>query len=180
MSDLDIADKPTRSLRPGIGSWALLIIRLLAGGLFVFAAFIKLNDPHAFAEAIVGFDVIPKEADHLILLAAFVVPWLEALTGVMLVVGLWTRASSAIIALMLLGFAGLIYSVIARDMTLECGCFGKIDFVCQGPLGWCSVIRNGVHALLAAIPLVAGSGLLGLDSLGWKRTSPAPNEDDGE
>lgn len=174
----DHGNKPVLARpKPGLGSVVLLLFRILAGGLFIFAAAIKLDDPAGFSEAISGFKVIPEGAEHLNILATFVVPWLELISGICLVLGLWTRASATIVVVMLLGFCGLIYSAIYREMELTCGCFGKIDFVCDGPLGWCSIIRNGVHAAVALVPLIAGSGLLGLDALGWKPERPSPDED---
>ncbi|MEM1330520.1 MAG: MauE/DoxX family redox-associated membrane protein [Planctomycetota bacterium] len=146
-------------------SVTLVGCRLIAGGLFIAAAVIKLTDLQSFAFSVKGFQIFPDSAEHLTMLATFAFPWLELICGAMLVLGLWTRAAALVTVLLLLSFVGAIISVIARGMSLECGCFGKLDFVCDGPLGWCSVARNLVHASIAAVPLILGAGRFGIDAL---------------
>jgi len=151
--------------KPPIRDLTLLALRIVVGGLFVFAATVKLNDLHGFAEAVKGFKLFPAPlGDHLILVTTFAMPWAELILGALLLLGLWTREAAALTTLLLLGFCVALYSVIARDMTLTCGCFGKIDFICTGPVGWCSVVRNLVHAALAVAVLALGPGRWSLDA----------------
>jgi uncharacterized membrane protein YphA (DoxX/SURF4 family) len=56
-------------------------------------------------------------------LVAVVLPWVEAIAGVMLIAGLWRRESAAVVALMLVIFLGAAASVMARGIDVEnCGC----------------------------------------------------------
>lgn len=145
--------------------WATFTCRVLVGALFIFAAAMKLRDPQAFAFAIGAFKVIPDNADHLAVLAAFTLPWLEGLAGLCLLLGLWTRPAALLICLMLLAFIGGIGWVISNGWNVECSCFGKFELPCQGPVGACHLTRNSVLLLATGLVLVRGPGALALDPL---------------
>ncbi len=140
--------------------WLVLPLRLLLGGLFVFAGVMKVQDTQNFAFAVQGFKILPE---HLVVLAAFVLPWLEMVAGGMLLLGLWTRASAGVIGLMTLGFLGGIISVIVRGMDVKCSCFGKFEFPCAGAIGYCHVVRNAVMIAMAGVIVLWGPGPLAID-----------------
>ena len=151
--------------RDSFGAVTLLVLRIFAGGLFVIAGWIKVNDPHSFYDAIKGFDIVPDGAEHMGLLAAFAIPWAELICGVMILVGLGTRSASLLATVMLLVFMGGIASVMLREVHTSCGCFGKLDFLCTGPIGECHLIRNGVHAATLVALMLAGAGRISFDRL---------------
>jgi uncharacterized membrane protein YphA (DoxX/SURF4 family) len=138
--------------------------RIFVGALFIFAAVMKLRDPQAFAFAINAFKIIPEKADHLAVVAAFVLPWLEGLTGLCLLLGFWTRSAALLISLMLLAFMGGISWVIANGWNVECSCFGKFELPCRGAVGACHLIRNTVLVLASGLVLFRGPGPLALDN----------------
>lgn len=140
--------------------WLVLPLRLLLGGLFVFAGVMKVQDTQNFAFAVHGFKLMPE---HLVVLAAFVLPWLEMVAGAMLVLGIWTRASAGVIGFMTLGFLGGIISVIVRGMDVKCSCFGKFEFPCEGAIGYCHVVRNAVMIAMAGAIVLWGPGPLAID-----------------
>lgn len=147
---------------PAIGLFTC-VIRILLGGLFVFAAAMKLQDIQGFAFSVKAFDLFPTTADHAPRLLAFVVPWTELLVGLLLIVGLWTRAASLLLALILIGFIAGIISVLARDLNVSCGCFGRFERPCTGPISSCHVIRNGVLLAGTLFVLWKGPGSLAID-----------------
>jgi hypothetical protein len=56
-------------------------------------------------------------------LVAVILPWVEALAGVMLIAGLWRRETAIVIAAMLVVFLLAAGSVLARGIDVEnCGC----------------------------------------------------------
>jgi uncharacterized membrane protein YphA (DoxX/SURF4 family) len=148
----------------------ILLARLAIGGLMVFTAYLKLkpaegllaSGPQTFALNIKAYQILP---DHLVTLAAFVIPWTELLAGLLLLVGLRARAASLVLCLLLATFTAGVVSVIARGLNVECGCFGSFKLLCSGPITWCKVGENALLLALAAWPLVRGPGLLALDSL---------------
>lgn len=146
---------------PRATGWLVLPARFIIGALFVFAGILKLQDPQAFAFAIKAFDILP---DHLVVLATFVVPWIEIVAGLVLFFGFWVRTAAFLIALMLGAFLAGIISVLARNMdNVSCACFGKYEWPCVSPVGWCHVIRNSVLIVLALIPAILGPGPLTFD-----------------
>lgn len=147
-----------------------LVLRVALGGLFCFAAFKKLSDPQSFAEAIKGFKVLDVNTlEPFMVTGAFVIPWVEMVAGVMLILGFWTRAAAATIGLALLGFIGLLISVIMRDMSASCSCFGDLNFGCPAEIGWCQVLRNTIMLIPAAYLVWRQGGLLALDEVLTRR-----------
>ena len=144
-----------------IASVFLLAVRLLVGGLFLFAAYTKLSDPQSFALSVKAFKLLPNDA--LITQAAFAIPWAEALCGACLIVGLWTRAAALLLTVMVGGFIYGIWSVIDRGLSVECGCFGDYHWPCGKTIANCHLARNAVLAALCLIPFVLGPGRIALD-----------------
>ncbi len=153
----------TRTKQPAAVGGIVLLTRVILGGLFIFAAVMKLSSPASFAMAIAAFKIIPDHAEHLTRLAAYAVPWVEALCGVCLVLGLWARSAALVLAVLLCGFIAMIASTMLRGMDVSCSCFGKFEIPCTGPVGWCHIARNGVLLLLAALVVSKGPGSLAID-----------------
>ncbi|MEO1511567.1 MAG: MauE/DoxX family redox-associated membrane protein, partial [Planctomycetota bacterium] len=125
------------------GNSVLLLLRLVLGGLFVFAGSLKIADPQAFAFAIKGYDLLdPVGQGGLMAWLAFALPWTEVISGALLVVGARPRAAATVVAGLLAVFTGGYVSVLARGMSVECGCFGSSEFLCSGPIAACHLVRN--------------------------------------
>ncbi len=148
----------------------MLALRIALGVLFLFSAYQKLklgvdvpgdyqpSGPFTFALAVKSFDLVPIDW---VPTFAFVVAWVEAVAGIALVVGLWTRAAGLLALLMLLSFTGAVVSVILRHKDLSCGCFGRFKLICQGPVGWCKVGENLVLISVAYVVALRGRNRLG-------------------
>jgi uncharacterized membrane protein YphA (DoxX/SURF4 family) len=154
-----MADRPQRTRPQAIG-WLVLPIRVALGAVFVLAGVLKLEDPQDFAFAIKGFKILP---DHAVYIAAFVVPAIEVLAGALLIIGLWARAAALTLVLMLLAFTAGQVSIIARNMSVECTCFGDLEWPCSGAIGTCHLIRNGVLTAMGIIAATLGPGPLSFD-----------------
>ncbi|MBK9188930.1 MAG: DoxX family membrane protein [Phycisphaerales bacterium] len=144
----------------GLSHLLALPVRLILGGLFLFAAYVKLGDPQQFAFSVHAFKILPE---HLSILATFVIPWVEIVLGACLVLGCWTRAAATLLSLLIAGFLGGIISVIARKMDVTCGCFGKFEIPCTGPIGFCHVARNAVLLVGAMFITLVGPGPAAVD-----------------
>jgi uncharacterized membrane protein YphA (DoxX/SURF4 family) len=129
-----------------IGAIILAIIRIAIGGLFVYASLNKIWDPAAFAAAIYNYRLLPEVLLHF---AAILLPWLEFITGVLLIINVYPRTSSALIFLMLLMFTLAIISAMARGLDFSCGCF-KLDSDARNMSIW-KVFENIGMLLMAAI-----------------------------
>lgn len=169
--------------RPGAAAVAesvllQLPVRLVLGGAFVVAGWMKLfhgvwdrADPtQTFAESIKAYRVLDPQT-HLGVLtnAAFVLPWGELIAGVLLVLGAWTRAAALVVAGMLVLFTGATISLIAREISTSCACFGALEWPCGSTVGWCQVGRNAVLLVGAAYLIWRGGGVAALD-----RSCPRP------
>jgi putative oxidoreductase len=146
--------------RGGIVGSLLLVLRIALGALFILAAYVKLTAPLDFSDSVKAFKILP---DHLAQLATFAIPWTELICGIALIVGWWTRAAAALLGVTLLVFIAGIASVLARGLSVKCGCFGKLQPFCTGPLGMCNILQNTVMLAAAFLIVVGGAGLLSID-----------------
>lgn len=151
----------------GLGSVILLVLRAFLGGVFLFAASVKLSDPQQFAFGIDAYRLIPSDAKHLTMLGAFVVPWLELFVGAMLVLGLWGRSAALVATSLMALFVYAVWSVIARDLDVTCACFGKLKgpFGCEGPIGTCKLAENLTLLAVSFLLTLLGPGRISVDAL---------------
>ena len=141
-----------------------LPIRVVLGGVFMYAASNKLMGIQSFAEAIKGFRILDAQIHpELIIMAAFVIPWFELLAGLMLVLGLRTRSAAMGIGLLLLVFIAGLLHVINSGIDADCSCFGDQNLLCGASVGWCQVIRNLILLVPASYLLWRGGGVVSLD-----------------
>jgi uncharacterized membrane protein YphA (DoxX/SURF4 family) len=97
-----------------------LAFRLIVGVVFVYASLYKIVEPEQFAKSITYYKAMPVS---LINLMAVILPWLELITGILLIVGVFSRSNAFIIAVMLLIFIVAISQALLRDIDISCGCF---------------------------------------------------------
>jgi uncharacterized membrane protein YphA (DoxX/SURF4 family) len=153
-------------------------LRVALGALFVFAATQKLKDPQLFADSVKAFKVFDLDTQsHMVVLATFASPWLEAACGVLLILGLWTRAAGLALSALLLAFTIAIVSVLQRDLDVTCGCFGKYEWPCKGDVSLCQVARNAGLLLVSLLITWRGPGPLALDRLRLRRPVDSPPAD---
>jgi len=97
-----------------------ILLRLVLGGLFIYASYDKIINPAEFAKAVKNYDMLPIA---LVNIPAIILPYLEFFTGLFLVIGIWKRGSSALIIIMLLFFLIGLTQAYARGLDINCGCF---------------------------------------------------------
>ena len=101
-----------------------LLFRWLIGMTFIYASSHKIIFPAKFAEIIYGYFLFPSQTIHLI---AIVVPFLEMVSGVALILGIYPRSAALILSVMLLIFIGILSFNMARGLKFDCGCFSFGD-----------------------------------------------------
>jgi uncharacterized membrane protein YphA (DoxX/SURF4 family) len=99
-----------------------VIVRLALGGIFLYAGFTKIGDPTAFAGAVAAYRILPYFGNYLV---AAVLPWFEALCGLLLIVDYRTRAAASWVLILNLVFMAALASAIMRGLDIDCGCFSK-------------------------------------------------------
>jgi uncharacterized membrane protein YphA (DoxX/SURF4 family) len=100
------------------------ILRLGLGGVFVAAGALKIWDPTAFAADIGNYRLLPHEAINLL---AITLPWIEVAAGLLLILGIWKRASALTITVLMIIFLAAIGQALARGLDIRCGCFGTVE-----------------------------------------------------
>ena len=96
------------------------LFRVALGAVFIVASLDKLQNPEAFANAIANYRLLPYTLINGI---AIVLPWIEAVTGTLLVLGIWIRAGTAIVGALLFVFSIAIAQALVRGLDISCGCF---------------------------------------------------------
>jgi uncharacterized membrane protein YphA (DoxX/SURF4 family) len=120
----------------------ILVLRLLLGAIFVYAAYTKLRHPWlVFAMSIDAYGLLPEWA---VLLVARALPWTELVLGLMLLSGVWVKYASAALALLIGIFFLIMVLAWGKGMGIDCGCFGLGD-----ALGVKSLMRDGAMAAAA-------------------------------
>ena len=101
--------------------WIGFAARLLVGGVWIVAGLLKLPDPASSVRAVRAYQLLPEA---IVPAVGYALPILEVVVGVLLVVGLLVRFSAAVSAVLFLAFIIGIASAWARDLQIDCGCFG--------------------------------------------------------
>ena len=145
--------------------WVAVLLRVLLGGVFVFAGFSKLVLPHAEVVAhIQQYQVLPG---WLVSITATVLPWIEVGSGTALLVGFCTTPAALLIAVQLVNFSALMVIVLAAGIPIEdCGCFGNLGLP-ETPL---QVLLRDLIMLVLLLPVIYRQR----DALGLDAWSSAP------
>src|SRR5579871_5201675 len=113
-----------------------LVLRIVLGGIFVYAAWIKLRDPWLlFAMSIDAYHVLPQWA---VMALARTLPWAELALGLLLIVGRFRRIAGLGVSVLLAVFFTMMVRAYLRGDTIDCGCFGPGEQI--GPL---TLLRDG-------------------------------------
>ena len=142
-----------------IAAWFAVPARWYLGVLFVGACLHKIAEPASFALDIATYDILPLVAVNLV---AIVLPWIELYAGAMLIAGWRVRASSLIVAAMMLVFLAALWIALARGLDMSCGCFASQGAE-EDPISRVTVLRDIVWLGLALFVVAFDRGLVGLD-----------------
>lgn len=99
----------------------LLISRYILGIVFIYAGAEKISNPDAFAQAIINYKLFPI---WIINITAITLPWIELVTGILLIFRVYIKINSGIILSLLLVFEIIIIISLLRGLNIDCGCFG--------------------------------------------------------
>lgn len=98
-----------------------LLARFALAAVWIASGVLKMQNPGATLLSVRAYELFPDAAERFIALA---LPALEVALGVLLVLGIFLRATSLLSALIFLAFIAGIASAWARGLTIDCGCFG--------------------------------------------------------
>ena len=139
------------SFRSKVARFLPLLVRLALGGVFVYAAWVKLREPWLlFAMSIDAYHVLPEWA---VLAVARTLPWAELTLGLLLISGRWPRLSATAASALLTVFFGLMVHAYVKGETIDCGCFGPGEAISP----W-TLLRDGSLLAGALFLAVRGAG----------------------
>ncbi len=125
---------------------SVFISRLLLGSIFIYTSLGKISHISGFAKDISSYDILPF---YLVNITAITLPWLELFCGLLLISGLFTRASGTLVLTMNVVFTIAIISAVARGLEIGCGCYGAGD--AAEILGVRHILRDLVYVAFSLI-----------------------------
>jgi hypothetical protein len=105
----------------------------------------KILHPYDFALDVLNYRVLNEGLSFLV---AVWLPYLELLTAVCLMAGLWLEAAAVINAALMWTFLGLILQAFFRRLDIHCGCFTVKGESVIGPL---KIAENTLFAVLSLL-----------------------------
>jgi putative oxidoreductase len=143
--------------------WTTLVLRVVLGGIFVYAAWVKIREPwELFAMNIDAYKLLPEAA---VTFVARTLPWFELVVGLVLITGWFFRTASSAVSALLIVFFALMIRAKLKGQEINCGCFGGTD-----PISWKTMLRDG--SMLAASLFVTAMAFVGRRR-SWGRLQPA-------
>ena len=105
-------------------NWVELAARWVLGLIFIYASFHKILSPADFAKILYGYDLFPAALINLI---AIILPFIELLSGLALILGIFPKSTSLIITVMILAFIMALSINLVRGYEFDCGCFSNSE-----------------------------------------------------
>lgn len=137
------------------------LARLGLAAVWLVSGTIKAVDPDQTYIAVRAYDVLPT---GVVSVVATVLPFLELALGVLLLIGLGTRAAAALAAVVLVVFMAGVVQAWARGLSIDCGCFGGGGQVAPDATAYgTEVLRDVGFLLLAGWLIVRPHTLFALD-----------------
>jgi uncharacterized membrane protein YphA (DoxX/SURF4 family) len=130
-----------------IAPWISTAARLVLAAVFLAAGTLKAIDPSGSVAAVRAYELVPAGGETLI---GWGLPFVEIGLGLLLALGLQTRAAAVISAVLLALLIAAVISVAARGLSIDCGCFGGGGPVLPGQTRYRSEIIRDLGLLLLA------------------------------
>lgn len=127
------------------------VLRLVLGGVLLVAGALKVTNLGASALAVRAYQLLPYDLAGYV---GYALPIIEIVIGLLLVLGLFTRISALLGALLMLAFVIGIASAWARGLSIDCGCFGGGGTIGAEETAYPLELSRDVALLLAGAWLV--------------------------
>jgi hypothetical protein len=98
----------------------VIIVRIVLGGLFIYASMDKMANMSDFAKVIHNYKILPASLENLL---AIFLPWLEFITGLFILTGKYTKGALFIYNIFLVIFIIALSQALIRGLDINCGCF---------------------------------------------------------
>ncbi|WP_328424187.1 MULTISPECIES: MauE/DoxX family redox-associated membrane protein [unclassified Micromonospora] len=173
---MTVTAPPTRAARwSTIRPWLGTAARLGLAAVWLVAGASKVGDLAASGRAVNAYQVMPYDVATVVGAA---LPFVELALGVLLLLGLATRLSAVVSAVLLVVFIAGIASAWARGLAIDCGCFGSGGQLAEGqaPSYLPEILRDLGFLVLAGFLLIWPRTPVSVD--GWLSGEPALEDED--
>ncbi|MDN5727760.1 MAG: DoxX family membrane protein, partial [Propionibacteriales bacterium] len=110
---MTVAEDETAGVGSRVQPWASLLVRLALAAVLIAAGVLKVVDPPQAVQAVAAYEIVPAALTPVV---GFALPWLEIALGLLLVVGLATRVTAAMTAVLMVVFIIGVGSAWARGL----------------------------------------------------------------
>ncbi|MBI1933545.1 MAG: DoxX family membrane protein [Ignavibacteriales bacterium] len=128
-------------------NYIIAITRLYLAVYFILSGLGKINNLEYFANSIENYRLFPLV---LINILAITIPWIELISGSLLLLGVFVKENSIIIATLLFLFTIAVFSAVIRNLNIDCGCHGTVD---GQKVGLLKIIENVFLFILALVSI---------------------------
>ncbi|GAA1843773.1 DoxX family membrane protein [Pseudonocardia ailaonensis] len=148
------------------------LARLGLAAVWLASGLLKALDPAQTYVAVKAYDVLPTDGVSIV---AGILPWFELALGVLLLLGVGTRAVAVLSAVLLLVFIAGVSQAWARGLNIDCGCFGGGGAVEPGQTQYVQeIVRDTGFLVLAAWLIVRPRTFGALENLIGRAAEPGP------
>jgi len=147
---------------PKKDNWFLVrLLGVVLGGIFFYAGLQKHYHAYEFAEAVLAYQLAPMWLAGVV---AGVLPWVELISGALLVAGLKRRSCLLLLTLLTGSFLVILVVTMARGLKIDCGC----GLFFQQDVGVAAILEDAILLVWAAglywweLTAVSSKQILGL------------------
>lgn len=140
------------------------LFRLILGCVFVYASFDKIAHPADFARIVYNYHFLPTSTINLF---AIILPWIELISGMALILGLFVESASLLIGLLLGVFIVALSSAVIRGLDISCGCFSTASS--SEKVVWDTIIRDLIMLMLVVQVYYGYGGFASLEKFVVKK-----------
>ncbi len=98
-----------------------LLFRIIVGGIFFYAGFLKINDLQSFELSIRNYQILN---DPWVGILAMTLPPLEIILGISILIKFLYQGALLIACMTMSVFIASLLSLLARNIDINCGCLG--------------------------------------------------------
>jgi len=125
--------------------WIEIAFRWILGITFIYASYYKIMSPADFAKMVYGYNLFPEALINLI---AIFLPFVELISGLSLLLGIYPRSAALIINGLLLAFIILLTINIIRGHEFDCGCFSAKETGSPKMMAQMMVVRDVIYLIM--------------------------------
>jgi putative oxidoreductase len=136
--------------------YLLFLFRVILGLIFIYSGIIKIIDTQGFSNSIYNYKLLP---DLIINFLAVILPWIELITGLLLLLGITIKENALLINILLIIFITTIIINLFRGLDINCGCFGTGNGT---KIGLTKLIENFLLLIMGILLMIFDSGILSI------------------